>query len=112
MKTQKMLIEALPKLDPDQSEMVKDFCCPTCDRSGIGYGNRDKPKLVGWCDTVWGFMMVVECQSCFTKYRFHGTSDENERRDVYALETNMRLYVDAGYFSNSEELKKVFHDGV
>jgi hypothetical protein len=36
---------------------------------GIG---SNYPKLVGWCETNYGFMGVFECPFCGTRFRFHG----------------------------------------
>ena len=103
-------VDLLPKLDPSQATIVKDFCCPTCDKTGIEYGNRDKPTLVGWTDTDWGFMMVVECTHCFTKWCFHGSSGWKNQHDLNALEHTIRLYIEAEYFENSKELKEKNED--
>ena len=101
----KRYTQLLQKMDASQAYEVKDFICPECRRSGINYFGLDKPKLVGWCDTDWGFMMIVECQSCFTKYRFHGTSSYDKKGDIDAFDHAIHCYVLADYFSNNDELK-------
>ena len=71
--------EILPKIPEYRDiEYARDFICPECEKSGIGIaGNgRQKPTLVGWCDTPYGYMVVLDCPSCFTKYRFHGAINE------------------------------------
>lgn len=57
------------------------FVCP-CGESGDGYrsvvpyiGDRlPKAKLVGYCSTPSGYMMVFECPVCFRKFRYHNTT--------------------------------------
>ena len=93
----------LPKLDYSQAVEVKDFQCPECGKSGIDGWKQDKPNLVGWCDTEWGFMMIVECPHCFTKYRFHGTSNYSKKSDIGAFNHSIHLYLLAEYFANSKE---------
>jgi hypothetical protein len=44
--------------------------CPECGGNSLLFGT-DVPKLVGWCSTPRGYMMVFECQECFTKFRYH-----------------------------------------
>lgn len=96
-------IDILPKLDASTSIVARDFICPECGDSGVGYPRMDKPRLVGWCDTEWGYMMVAECPKCFTKYRFHGTTDN--KKDLGVFEHAIKCYILSRYFSNSEELE-------
>lgn len=100
----KPFIEILPKMDASQAEISIDFMCPECAKSGINYDGYEKPNLVGWCDTEFGYMMICECPKCFTKYRFHGTAVN--KNDDFAFEHAIRCYVLAGYFANSEELER------
>lgn len=97
-------IDIIPKMDASVAIEARDFSCPECGKSGINYPNMDKPQLVGWCDTEWGFMMIVECPHCFTKYRFHGAAVNKD--NLVTFEHAIRCYVLAGYFSNSEQLEK------
>lgn len=100
-------IEILPKLDASVAIDAKDFVCPECRKSAIsGFNGEVKPKLVGWCDTDWGYMMIVECPLCFEKYRFHGTSLQREKHNLDAFNHAIHLYVLANYFSNTNELKQ------
>ena len=75
----KRYTEILPKMDASQAIEVKHYTCPECGESAIddvgSLKPKEKPALVGWCDTDWGLQMIVECPKCFTKYRFHGTAD-------------------------------------
>lgn len=91
----------LPKFDASQAYESKDFICPECRKSGIGYPELKKPALVGWCDTEWGYMMIVECQDCFTKYMFHGTALYKQKHDIDAFNHSIKLYLMSDYFSNS-----------
>lgn len=99
----KPYVEILPKLDASQAEESRDFICPECSKSGIAYHELDKPKLVGYCDTEWGYMMIVECPHCFTKYRFHGAAVN--KNELFSLEHAIRCYIISKYFSNSDELE-------
>ena len=96
-------IDILPKMDASVAEYSGSFSCTNCNKSGIDYPYLDKPKLVGWCDTDWGYMMIVECPHCFAKYRFHGAT--SNKHDLVSFEHAIRCYIIAEYFSNSEELK-------
>ena len=92
----------LPKMDASVAEYSGSFTCIACNKSGIDYPYLDRPKLVGWCDTDWGYMMIVECPHCFAKYRFHGTAVNQQ--DLTSFEAAIRSYIIAEYFSNSEKL--------
>ena len=101
----KEYVKILPKMDASVAYEVKDFICPECGKSAIdGFNGESKPKLVGWCDTDWGYMMIVECPHCFEKYRFHGTDLQSEKHDLDAFNHAIRCYVIGDYFSNSKEL--------
>lgn len=74
----KTLTEILPKFSQyEDIEYAGDFICPECQQSGMPADVLDiiKPELVGWCDTPFGYMAVLQCPHCFTKYRFHGSID-------------------------------------
>ena len=101
-------IDLLPKMDASVATVSRDFACPECDNSGVGYPMMDKPKLVGWCDTPYGYMMIVECPHCYAKYRFHGSNVN--KNDLSELESAIRSYVIARYFLNSEELEQKFNE--
>lgn len=100
--------EILPKLDAAQAIEVKDYECPECHESAVGdVGSlkpKEKPALVGWCDTDWGFQMIVECPKCFTKYRFHGTAGLGSQNDPHKFEYALRCYLLGDYFSNAQEI--------
>lgn len=102
--------EILPKIAEYRCiEYTADFVCPECDKSGVGIAGKDrqKPNLIGWCETSYGYMVVLECPSCFTKYRFHGAVNEY---DFEAFNADLyRYFIGAGDFdlawvSNAEEL--------
>lgn len=91
--------EILPKIPEYRDiEYSADFICPECEKSGVGIAgeNRLKPSLIGWCDTPYGYMVILECPSCFTKYRFHGAIDEYDfeafNNDIY------RYFIGGGDF--------------
>ena len=96
-------IDILPKMDASVAEASRDFACTECGQSGIDYPRMDKPKLVGWCDTEWGYMMIAECPHCFTKFRFHGSAVNKD--SLFSFEHAIRCYILARYFSNAEELE-------
>ena len=101
----KIYTDILPKMDASQATEVKDFVCPECGKSAIsGFNGEEKPTLVGWCETDYGYMMIVECPKCFTKYSFHGTANFNDKFDIAAFNHSIHLYVLGKYFSNSDEL--------
>ena len=85
----------------------RDYICPECWKSGVGCQGHS-PKLVGWCDTPYGYMMIVECPHCFTKYRFHGSNVN--KNDLSEFESAIRSYVIARYFSNSKELEQKINE--
>ena len=61
---------------------TKSFKCPYCDGSGDGfyhvpgegYVPLPKAKLLGWCNTNSGYMMIFECSKCFEKFRYHNVT--------------------------------------
>ena len=71
----KKLTDIIPKIPQyDGIEYAGDFNCPHCDKSGFYefYGEeRQRPNIVGWCETNIGYMGIFECPHCFTKYRYH-----------------------------------------
>lgn len=46
---------------------------PECDNKGY---LDDSRNILGWCETIYGYMFVAECKKCFSKYRFHGISGD------------------------------------
>ena len=66
--------DQIRKMDPSQAIMVKDFLCPECGQCELSPRSQSKPNLVGWCETEWGYMAVLECPHCFTKFRTHAAS--------------------------------------
>lgn len=71
-----------------------EFKCPACGGSGHGYqhipGDGYKPipdaRLVGWCSTKSGYMMVYECVKCFEKFRYHNVTTERNNWDKFKNE--------------------------
>ena len=100
----KRVTDIIPKMDAAQAIEVKDYECPECHESAIGdvgsWKPKEKPTLIGWCDTDWGFQMIVECPKCFTKYRFHGTAGLGDQKDLYKFEYALRCYLLGDYFTN------------
>lgn len=104
--------EILTKIPEYRSiEYAPDFVCPECDNSGIGIAviGRQKPSLVGWCETTYGYMVVLECPSCFTKFRIHGALIKD---DLEAFNADIYKYylgggdADLAWVSNAIELYK------
>lgn len=56
----------------DSIPYAGDYECPECGSSKYIFGTKT-PQLIGWCSTPRGYMMVFECQECFTKFRYHNT---------------------------------------
>lgn len=54
----------------DSIPYAGDYECPECGSNSMLFGTLS-PKLAGWCCTPNGYMMVFECQECFTKFRYH-----------------------------------------
>ena len=102
----KRLTDILPKISQWESiPYAGDFNCPHCDKSGFYdfYGEtREKPNVVGWCETPIGYMGVFECPICFEKYRFHCTIG-TWVADID--EFNSYLYYKAMECKNWEEIK-------
>lgn len=102
-----LLTKFLPKF-PQYEDIpyAGDFNCPNCDKTGFfdGFGEeeREKPNIVGWCDTNIGYMMVFECPRCYQKFRFHGTIG-TWNASVDEFETYFRFY--ARQCKNWEEIK-------
>ena len=68
----KRLIDILRKTSQYESvKYANDYCCPECDKSGIGRRREKKSLLTGWCETPSGYMVVCECPVCGSKFRFH-----------------------------------------
>ena len=75
----------------DSIRYVKDITCPNCGKSGygstyvigVGYKEMKSPKLIGWCETPQGLMMVHECPECFTKFRFHNCTTERNSLEKF-----------------------------
>ena len=67
-------------------EVVKDFECPYCHKSGVDpWLILKEPTLVGWTETPNGFMMCFECPECFSKFRWHGSTTERNDEDEFLL---------------------------
>lgn len=54
----------------------------------------DKSNLVGWCETNNGYMMVLECPKCFTRYRYHATDHWDDTIDEFNESLIDKLYDD------------------
>lgn len=72
------VINILPKFAQWEAiPYAVDFSCQECGKSAIqgkdeyGKCTKEKPNLVGWCETNNGFMAVFECPCCHSKFRFH-----------------------------------------
>lgn len=69
---------------------ASDLCCPQGDMKFM----VDKPNLVGWCETNNGYMMVLECPKCFTRYRYHATDHWDDTIDEFNESLIDKLYDD------------------
>lgn len=69
----------------DSIPYAGDYECPECGSNRLLFGTN-APKIIGWCSTPRGYMMVFECQECFTKFRYHNTGnhiyDWNEFKEI------------------------------
>ena len=96
------LVETLPKIPQWESIPYSAALeCENCGKAGFGSGQKE-PKMVGWCETPEGYQVVMECQECFEKYRFHGS---HLKYELPALEYGMRCFM--GYCTNRDELRKI-----
>lgn len=93
-----MSLEEFENLKIPQYESIlvsKDMSCPECNGSSqFDYGidrNHVEPTPIGWCDTEHGFMACFECPRCFTKYRFHIST--NGRWDIHRFYMDFALLV-------------------
>lgn len=67
------IIDVLPKIVQWESiPYANDLCCQDCGTTGFRGIGSIYPKLVGWCETNYGFQAVFECPYCGSKFRFHG----------------------------------------
>lgn len=58
----------------DDIRQSKDMYCK-CLESNF---NHDKFNMIGYAETLQGFMAVFECEKCYEKYRHHiGTTSRN-----------------------------------
>lgn len=96
-------LNILRKMEPSNAKMVKLFGCPHCGISGIGDTAKIKANLIGWCETINGIMIVVECPCCFGKYRFHPVY--NVQFDKEKANTAIDELVERNYFGNTKQLK-------
>jgi len=102
----KRLIDILRKTSQYESvKYANDYCCPECDKSGIGRRREKKSLLTGWCETPSGYMAICECPVCGCKFRFHPNLD---RFDIDAFNEQLEFHylgpVDLSLVANSEEL--------
>lgn len=114
-KAMKELTEILPKFSQyEDIEYAGDFLCPECENSGIASDclRITKPDIVGWCDTPFGYMVVMQCPICYTKYRFHGSINSF---DFEAFNTDLYIHFisrgdkELAWVNNADELyKKLF----
>lgn len=83
---------------------ANDLNCPYCDKSGFfPSGQKEKPIIIGWCETNIGYMGVFECPVCGQKFRFHCTVST---WNADLREFDHYLYFYAKRCANFEEIKK------
>lgn len=109
------VIEILPKFPQWETIPYADnFACQECGKSAIQgkdeYGNqtKEKPNLVGWCETNNGFMAVFECPCCHSKFRFH---PQMKHFDIDQLDFYLGAYYigdgDSIWIANAYELSEL-----
>lgn len=86
------VIEILPKFPQWETiPYAGNYACQDCGKSAIQGKDehfehtKEKPNLIGWCETNNGYMAVFECPSCHSKFRFHPQIDhfDIEQFDYY-----------------------------
>ena len=80
----KHLLDILPKIAQWETiPYAADFTCQSCDGSGIDCRRTDiqKPLLIGWCESDYGFMGVYECPICGAKFRFHAADAVSNKEE-------------------------------
>lgn len=104
----KLLTDILPKISQWESiKYTSDFNCPHCNKSGffdVYREKKERPNIVGWCESNIGYMGVFECPICFEKYRFHSTIGVF---DADIDEFNRYLYYKVRECKNWEEIKQI-----
>jgi len=101
------VIEIIPKFPQwEDIEYAPDFVCPECGKSGVGSAAENKMNLIGWCETYNGYMAILECPLCHTKYRFHPhlTWFDLDEFDFYLGAYYIGLN-GLGWAANAEELR-------
>lgn len=69
----------------------RDFCCPGC---GIDLAfKEEKRKIVGYCNTSLGYMMIFECADCYEKLRFHCCTTERWDKEKFFYMVLMSLFL-------------------
>ena len=97
-----MIIDKLPQMDASVAEMVKDFTCPECRKSYVNETTpTSKPNMVGWCETEYGYMIILECPFCFAKFRTHANT--GDKFDLGDFESALECWVMEKYVANYKD---------
>ena len=77
--------EAMKAVNYEAIPIAKDFRCPDCGRSTQFpiHMNEVEPTPIGWCDTEHGIMGIFECPLCFSKFRFHISTNGRWSKDKF-----------------------------
>lgn len=78
-----------------------------CQEGDMAFG--EKGRLVGYCETNIGHMLVCECPRCSKKYRFHASGHWDDTLEEFDDALEDKIYTDTFhplYFCNSLELAK------
>lgn len=101
------ILTILPKISQWESiPYAPDLTCQECGKMHryITLSN-DSPKarIIGWCETDYGYQLVFECPHCFSKFRYHPQDKKFDIDDF--VDRIMYDYVGNIYFSNGMELE-------
>lgn len=59
---------------------VRDFCCPEC---GAKNYLDQSARIIGYCSTSVGYMMVFECMDCGARFRYHNCTKERNNFEKF-----------------------------
>lgn len=106
---ERYILEILPKISQWESiPYARDFRCQECGKHHRFESMIEtdlKAKIVGWCNSDYGYMLVFECPHCFSKFRFHTTHDNKFNIDDF-VDKIMYYYVGNENFENGLELER------
>lgn len=86
-----------------------DYMCQECGKPHDYVLNGNLPaKIVGWCESDYGYQLVFECPYCFSKFRYHPQVNKFDIDDF--VDRIMYDYVGNRHFSNGLELDRKWEE--